>query len=290
MLIYQYYSLGNELLNRNDLKQAREYFQKCLELSDEFDERETMAGSLSALGNIAFEEGKLAESVNFANKALEVAEDNQLMTHLERGYELLYDVAMRRERYQEAVNYLTRYHEVKDSIQSKETLASVEEFKVKYETAEKEKKIDSLNFANTLTQAKVAKERTIKVALIVVIAVVILFSVIVYFTQRKQSALKQRALTAEISELRFQIKEMLGKYEGQIDVDLGTLNQQLVNPLSQREFDVLQQVFMNKTNQEIADDLFVSINTVKTHLKNIYPKLGVTNRSEALKSLMLTQR
>ncbi|MDY6877383.1 MAG: LuxR C-terminal-related transcriptional regulator [Chloroflexota bacterium] len=57
--------------------------------------------------------------------------------------------------------------------------------------------------------------------------------------------------------------------------------QPLIEPLSDREIDVLHFLADGQTNQEIAQALCVSINTVKTHLKNVYGKLGVSNRREA---------
>ena len=52
--------------------------------------------------------------------------------------------------------------------------------------------------------------------------------------------------------------------------------------LSSRELDTLKLMADNLINQEIADRLFISLNTVKTHLKNIFLKLEVDNRSKAV--------
>jgi len=51
--------------------------------------------------------------------------------------------------------------------------------------------------------------------------------------------------------------------------------------LSPREDEVLRLVAQGATNREIADSLFISENTVKTHLKNIMEKLHLANRSQA---------
>ena len=50
---------------------------------------------------------------------------------------------------------------------------------------------------------------------------------------------------------------------------------------SERELDVLLFLCHGYSNGEIADQLGVTTNTVKTHLKNIYGKLGVNNRTQA---------
>jgi LuxR family maltose regulon positive regulatory protein len=52
--------------------------------------------------------------------------------------------------------------------------------------------------------------------------------------------------------------------------------------ISTRELDTLKLIAQDLSNQEIADKLFISINTVKTHLKNINLKLGVESRVEAV--------
>ena len=56
----------------------------------------------------------------------------------------------------------------------------------------------------------------------------------------------------------------------------------LVEPLSDRELDVLRLLQGDLSGPEIASELFVSVNTVRTHTKNIYAKLGVSTRRAAV--------
>ena len=51
--------------------------------------------------------------------------------------------------------------------------------------------------------------------------------------------------------------------------------------LSEREADVLRLLASGKSNQQIAEDLFISLNTVSHHLRNIFAKIGTSNRTEA---------
>ncbi|MEU8527948.1 LuxR C-terminal-related transcriptional regulator [Streptomyces sp. NPDC048629] len=57
----------------------------------------------------------------------------------------------------------------------------------------------------------------------------------------------------------------------------------LTTPLSEREQDALERLAQFMTTLEIAADLHLSVNTVKTHLKTLYRKLGVTRRGEAVR-------
>jgi LuxR family maltose regulon positive regulatory protein len=58
-------------------------------------------------------------------------------------------------------------------------------------------------------------------------------------------------------------------------------NQQLIEPLTERELDVLQLMAAGSSNKEIAEQLTVTVGTVKSHAKRIYGKLAVSNRTEA---------
>jgi LuxR family maltose regulon positive regulatory protein len=57
----------------------------------------------------------------------------------------------------------------------------------------------------------------------------------------------------------------------------------LIDPLSPRELEILRLLGTDLDGPGIARELVVSLNTVRTHTKNIYAKLGVTSRREAVR-------
>jgi LuxR family maltose regulon positive regulatory protein len=59
-------------------------------------------------------------------------------------------------------------------------------------------------------------------------------------------------------------------------------NARLAEPVSERELEVLALIAAGETNGEIAGKLFVSISTVKTHINNLYRKLGARSRTQAV--------
>ncbi len=62
-----------------------------------------------------------------------------------------------------------------------------------------------------------------------------------------------------------------------------TLYQPLTNNLSKREIEVLELISQGLSNREICEELFLAIDTVKGHNRRIYGKLGVNNRTSAIK-------
>jgi DNA-binding CsgD family transcriptional regulator len=63
----------------------------------------------------------------------------------------------------------------------------------------------------------------------------------------------------------------------------------LLDPLTEREGEVLKLILTGKSNREIADELYISENTVKTHARNIYSKYDVGSRAELISTLLKNQ-
>jgi len=64
--------------------------------------------------------------------------------------------------------------------------------------------------------------------------------------------------------------------------ETATAPQPLIEPLSERELDVLRRVAAGYSNKQIAQDLVIAISTVKKHISNIYDKLEVESRTQAV--------
>lgn len=65
-------------------------------------------------------------------------------------------------------------------------------------------------------------------------------------------------------------------------IDVRTIYDNPLTTLTRRELEVLSNLASGRTNKQIARDLDVSLNTVKFHVRNLYQKLGVNSRAQAI--------
>jgi LuxR family maltose regulon positive regulatory protein len=100
-------------------------------------------------------------------------------------------------------------------------------------------------------------------------------------------------ITDDMVELRARVATLLrsgpiGRYEqavlDRLDEGLPTVNVSdgASGPLSEREMTVMRYLASRLTYHEIAAEMFVSTNTLKTHVQRIYRKLGVSSRMDAV--------
>lgn len=83
-----------------------------------------------------------------------------------------------------------------------------------------------------------------------------------------------------MTSLEIAIYNHLEKTQNTLDIE--NINRAIPVPLSPREYDLLLHLREGKTNKEIADSMYVSVNTVKTHLLHLFEKLDVSNRTQAI--------
>ncbi len=91
--------------------------------------------------------------------------------------------------------------------------------------------------------------------------------------------LLEQALNANVDFPRAYAKKLLTTYKVNA---VSKTDGGLLNPLTEREVEVLHLMAARLSNKEIAEQLYISLNTVKTHVKKTISKLGADNRSQAV--------
>ena len=101
-------------------------------------------------------------------------------------------------------------------------------------------------------------------------AIAVLFTAVGVWAGLKLTRKKEVVIVKEVAVL--------------VDRDNFVLNENLLKQLSisKREYEVLELIANGMSNQEIADKLFVSLNTIKTHSSRLFEKLEVSRRIQAV--------
>lgn len=89
---------------------------------------------------------------------------------------------------------------------------------------------------------------------------------------------------SRINELLLPIKEMAPMFIDKLYTYANFhVEQDLIDPLTDREMEILDLIAAGNTNKDIAEKLYISVGTVKWHISNIYSKLDVKKRTQAVK-------
>ena len=90
-------------------------------------------------------------------------------------------------------------------------------------------------------------------------------------------------MKVESTSLRSHIAKLITSFNDSISPQpSGSISQPLIDPLSERELEILRLVAGGKSNQEIAGELYLAVGTVKKHMSNIFGKLNADSRTRCV--------
>jgi DNA-binding CsgD family transcriptional regulator len=183
--------------------------------------------------------------------------------------------------YKKGHEYLALYHKENEEIFNEEKSKQIKELQTKYETTKKEVEIERLELDSQLHELQLSKARNQLIGTGIMTLLAIGGGIVVASMRNKRIKAERIAQDHQVDALKQRVLELqLESSAMESSYNLEDLNGKLQTPLTEREHEALALSLQGKSNKEIADELFVSVNTIKFHLRNIYQKLGVSNKKE----------
>ncbi|WP_298364508.1 LuxR C-terminal-related transcriptional regulator [uncultured Lutibacter sp.] len=314
-------NIGEIFLYKKSYDSAQVYLNKALDLTKKFKRKESEAIQYNLLGLLFQKKEEYEKSTNYYKQAIPIFTNsnnlrylsntlinigkNQLFTgktksaqenilvglnnaktinskeNITLGYNALVNYYTITKNYKEALNshkIATAFH---DSIVNESSQKSIISTQIEYETAKKDEQIQKLAIEKEKSEqnAKAHFNKLIIISLIGFLIVSILGYLL--YLYRRNSDLEIENKNSELQNYLHQIKQLKKEAKNK---SLPSENIEEYG-LSKREIEVLKYITAGLSNDEIAKKMFVSKNTIKTHIKNIYAKLDVKNRIQAIKKI-----
>ena len=229
------------------------------------------------------QQGQHKQALSTAKEAHSLAKQNHDTHTLSAAAFLLSEIYNHLNRQDLAYSFLTEYLILNDSINNKTFMRKVTRLDIQHEYDKKQRiaqhEIELLNKDNQIKTGRLHRTWILTTALFLLAAAMSIIGLLTIRNKNhriEQMNLEMRNFLLDVEDLKLaladkkewennKINELLEKYE-----------------ITDREADVLHMISHGYNNLEIAEKLFISINTVKYHIKNLYLKLDAKNRVEII--------
>ena len=286
-----YSGLGTNYEKIDSLDIALAYYEKGLALREKNQINKGISLSLLDIGNIYYKKGDYKTSLNYAFSSYEIAKKWGYRHNIKESAKLLYKNLKKQNRFKDALLYHEEYKALHDSIHNLENQDALIRSEYEFDYIKKHL-IDSLEQDKILIKNKLLKDenelKEKKIAVqrlwLTVSLLGVLLLLIMLFFIRKTSSIRMEKLRTEI-KLRH-VETLSLKDELSAKSELSTIQSQGLNvvlhdKLTTREQEILDALVLGLSNRQIGEKLFLSVNTIKTHINNLYVKLDVSNRTQA---------
>ena len=268
-------TIGNMFQHKGEYEKALNYFDRAIPVLEKFRSRRYLSNTLINKGISYSKLKQYNKAEKNLHQGLSIAKKIASKENIMLGYKALSNLFDKKSDYKKALEEYKLMAIYRDSMFNIHSDNSIVAMGIKYNSEKKDQEIHRL-----FLESKVQKSRM----LVGFLTIGLLVILVVFFIFYNRLRLKTKQL--EIDEMRNNIEEYLGEISrlenGDCDKKKVDVNQKIEKyGLSSREAEVLILIAQGMKNQEIADKMFVSLSTVKTHTKNIFDKMDVRNRIEA---------
>jgi ATP/maltotriose-dependent transcriptional regulator MalT len=282
----RYNLLGLLFQRKGDYKKSTSYYKEAIPLFTSSNNVRYLSNTLINIGKNQLYTGKQKEAFENISLGLKNAKAIKSKENIALGYSALVDYYTKVKNYKKALNAFKTATSFQDSIVNEASQKSIISTQIEYDTAKKDQKIKQLAVDNKTSQEQ-AKTNFRRVIYISIFSVLVIAGLaILLFLYRRNSDLELENKNSELQNYIHQIKEMKENVNKNTSINIKKVTEKFNEfGLSKRESEVFNFISKGFSNDEIAEKMFVSKNTVKTHIKNIYIKLDVKNRIQAIKKI-----
>ncbi len=282
----KYNLLGKLYQAEGDYKKSSENYKKAIPQLIKFNSLRYLSNTLINIGINQIHTKDYTESIDNIIKGLQTAIAIKSKENIMLGYDALTEYYTQTQNYRKALESHKKAAKYHDSIVNEASKESIISTQIEYETQKKDEQLKKLaeEKEKSMQEAKSNSNKLWFGALFSVIIIgFLLFSI---YLLRKNKKLELEQQNSEMQKYMLQINKL-----EELIKNNKTDNHQLISDniktydLSNRESEVLKYITSGFSNDEISEKMFVSKNTVKTHIKNIYSKLDVKNRIQAMKKV-----
>ena len=270
-----YSSIGLMFQHKDELNKALDYYFKAIPILEQYNSKRLLSFTLINTGIIYKKLNNFEKAKEYIQSGLQVSNEISSKENLVLGYHALSELLESKENFNESLKeykLMTIYRDSIFNIQSENNIAAMN---IKYDSQRKDQEIKRLSL-----EMEVDKNRTV----ILFLTIGLLFLLTVFLLVFNKMRFKNNNM--KIDNMRNQIEEYLSQISILTDNENKKWDEKISDKierygLSTREKEVLNYITQGLKNQEIADKMFVSLSTIKTHTQNVFEKLDVRNRIEA---------
>lgn len=268
-------------------KLAGKHYARTIEIKIEMNDKAGLANSYANYADWLSEMGNSNEALQYMDKAEKLSKEVGLNLYSSKIHLLKSSILFRLGRSNEAYEEISKAYNIKVDELTSERNDKIAELETKYESVKKEAEIRQLQLSGELKDANLLRARNAQYAMgIGGISIFIILAIFFTFQYKKEKA-EREAQELQVEALKKRFMELhASPSQLAVEMHMAELNRKLHTPLTEREFDALKLSIEGKSNTEIADKLFISVSTVKFHLRNAYSKMGVVNRKEAFQFML----